>query len=207
MTVLRLTRPFTLATALLLASVPAWALYKVVGPNGEITYTDRPPVDAKKSQPVKVAGDSGPSTDGLPYQLQQLVSRYPVILYSSTRCSPCDSGRLFLTRRGIPFTEKTVNSNEDLKAYSAQLGTDQLPLLKIGNQQLRGYAEQEWSEYLTAAGYPEQSSLPSSYKAPAATPLVAPAPTKDTNRAAPSAAPNPSTSAPPAGNAPPGFRF
>lgn len=207
MTVLRLTRPFTLATALLLASVPAWALYKVVGPNGEITYTDRPPVDAKKAQPVKVAGDSGPSTDGLPYQLQQLVSRYPVVLYSNSRCSPCDAGRQLLTRRGIPFTEKTVNSNEDLKAYSALSGTDQLPLLKIGNQQLRGYAEQEWSEYLTAAGYPEQSSLPSTYKVPAATPLAAPAPAKDTNRAAPSAAPNSSTSAPPAGNAPPGFRF
>ncbi len=207
MTVLRLTRPFTLATALLLASVPAWALYKVVGPNGEITYTDRPPVDAKKTQPVKVTGDSGPSTDGLPYQLQQLVSRYPVTFYSNNRCSPCDAGRLLLTRRGIPFAEKTVNSNEDLKAYSALSGTDQLPLLKIGNQQLRGYAEQEWSEYLTAAGYPEQSSLPSSYKAPAATPLVTPAPAKDNNRAAPSAAPTPPTSAPPTGNAPPGFRF
>lgn len=203
---MRLTRPFALTTALLLASVPAWALYKVVGPNGEITYTDRPPVDAKKAQPVKVAGDSSPSTDGLPYQLQQLVSRYPVVLYSSARCSPCDSGRQLLTRRGIPFTEKTVTSNEDLKAYSALSGTDQLPLLKIGNQQLRGYAEQEWSEYLTAAGYPEQSSLPSTYKAPAATPLTTP-PAKDTSRAAPSAAPNPSTSAPPAGNAPPGFRF
>jgi len=31
------------AAALLMAAGPAWALYKVVGPDGKVTYTDRPP--------------------------------------------------------------------------------------------------------------------------------------------------------------------
>ena len=167
MTVLRITRPLpllTLTSALLLCGAPAWALYKVVGPNGEITYTDRPPVDAKKAQPIKTPGNGGPSTDGLPYELQQVVGRYPVTLYAASPCAPCDAGRQLLTRRGIPFSEKTVNTNADLTAYRALTASQQLPMLNIGSQQLSGFAEGEWSEYLTAAGYPAQSQLPSNYK-------------------------------------------
>ena len=33
----------TIAAAASLALTPAFALYKVVGPDGKITYTDRPP--------------------------------------------------------------------------------------------------------------------------------------------------------------------
>lgn len=211
MTVLRITRPLpllTLTSALLLCGAPAWALYKVVGPNGEITYTDRPPVDAKKSQPIKAAGSAGPSTDGLPYELQQVVGRYPVTLYAASPCAPCDAGRQLLTRRGIPFSEKTVNTNADLTAYRALTASQQLPMLKIGSQQLSGFAEGEWSEYLTAAGYPAQSQLPSNYKNQAASPLAPQAAAKDTgNDTNPGVAPTPSTPASPAGNAPPGFRF
>lgn len=212
MTVLSITRPLhllALTSTLLLCGAPAWALYKVVGPNGEVTYTDRPPVDAKKSQPIKAPVSAGPSTDGLPYELQQVVRRYPVTLYASSPCAPCDAGRQLLTRRGIPFSEKTVNTNVDLTAYRALTGSQQLPLLKIGNQQLSGFAESEWSEYLTAAGYPTQSQLPSNYKNQAASPLAPQAAAKDTgtdtNRGG--VAPTPSTPASPAGNAPPGFRF
>lgn len=211
MTVLRITRPLpllTLTSALLLCGAPAWALYKVVGPNGEITYTDRPPVDAKKAQPIKTPGNGGPSTDGLPYELQQVVGRYPVTLYAASPCAPCDAGRQLLTRRGIPFSEKTVNTNADLTAYRALTASQQLPMLKIGSQQLSGFAEGEWSEYLTAAGYPAQSQLPSNYKNQAASPLAPQAATKDTgNDTNPGVAPTPSTPASPAGNAPPGFRF
>lgn len=204
---MRITRPLAAAAALLLASVPAWALYKVVGPNGEVTYTDRAPVDAKKAQALKAGGGSGntPSTEGLPYQLQQVVGRYPVVLYASNSCSPCDMGRQYLSRRGIPFVEKTVGTKEDLRAYRALSGSDQFPLLKIGNQQLQGFAERDWDEYLTAAGYPAESVLPSGYKAPAPTPLATPAPAKEPPPAP--AAPQPTPSASPTGNAPPGFRF
>lgn len=195
------------ALCLVLASAPAWALYKVVGPNGEISYTDRPPADAKKAAPLKTTANATAATDGLPYSLQQVALRYPVTLYSSERCAPCDQGRQFLNRRGIPFIEKTVSTDADARAYKALTGTEQLPTLKIGNQQITGYGEGEWQSYLSAAGYPEQSMLPANYKQLAPSPMVSTAPAPSAKSVPDTPVVTPPASKPPTGNAPPGFRF
>ena len=48
-------RQHRLAAALLLAvALPASALYKVVGPDGKVTYTDRPPPAAATGLPSRV---------------------------------------------------------------------------------------------------------------------------------------------------------
>ena len=39
-----------LAAALAAWVLPAWALYKGVGPDGRVTYTDRPPADARAAR-------------------------------------------------------------------------------------------------------------------------------------------------------------
>ena len=64
-------------------------------------------------------------------------------------------------------------SNEDLDALKKLSGGTNLPFGTIGGQQLVGYSETEWVQYLDAAGYPKQSQLPSNYRRSAAAPLVA----------------------------------
>ncbi len=208
MTVSQRSRIMGSALLLVLASAPAWALYKVVGPNGEITYTDRPPADAKKAAPLKTTANATAATDGLPYALQQVVVRYPVTFYTADKCAPCDQGRQYLNRRGIPFVEKTIKTDADAKAYKGLTGTEQLPTLKVGSQQITGFGEGEWNAYLSAAGYPEQSQLPASYKQLPPSPMVSTssvAPPKPAVEPQPTA-PTP-TSPAPTGSAPPGFRF
>jgi glutaredoxin len=167
------TRWATLLGVLVLASSPAMALYKVVGPDGKVSYTDRPPAD-KPSQSLKTNGSSA-DTASLPFEVRQAASRYPVTLYTSSECGPCDQGRSALKARGVPFTEKTVQSAEDDKALQAQEGTRNLPVLRIGKQQLKGFLASDWNGYLDAADYPKQSKLPPNYQWPKPTPLVAPA--------------------------------
>ena len=41
-----------------------------------------------------------------------------------------------LSARGVPFTEKTVTSNEDVEALKRLGGTSSVPFLTIGGQQL-----------------------------------------------------------------------
>jgi len=161
----------TLLSALVLASSPAMALYKVVGPDGKVSYTDRPPAD-KPSQSLKTNG-SAADTASLPFEVRQAASRYPVTLYTSSDCAPCDQGRNALKARGVPFTEKTVQTAEDDKALQAQEGTRSLPVLRIGTQQLKGFLASDWSGFLDAADYPKQSKLPPNYQWPKAVPLVA----------------------------------
>jgi glutaredoxin len=155
------------------AAVPAWALYKVVGPDGKVTYTDRPPVTdtAGKVNAFKPGHAAVPDT-GLPAELRQAVSRYPVTLYGAADCVPCDSARQLLTQRGVPHAEKRVITEEDVRAYEQLTGGRTMPALSIGGQILRGLNTTEWMSYLDAAGYPKESRLPKDWKPPAATPLV-----------------------------------
>jgi glutaredoxin len=104
--------------------------------------------------------------------LQQVVSRYPVTLYTTAECSPCINARLMLTQRGVPFKELTISSIEDIIAYKKLNGDNNFPLATISAQQLKGYEEAEWTKYLDAAGYPKSSVLPRNYKNAEATSLT-----------------------------------
>jgi glutaredoxin len=188
------------------ASTPAWALYKVVGPDGKVTYTDRPPAD-KPAQALRTNG-SVSSSANLPFELRQIAGKYPVTLYTSKDCAPCDSGRQSLRQRGIPFAEKSVETDADLQALQRLENTQQLPVLRVGNQQVKGYSESEWQSYLDAAGYPKQSSL-TGYQWADATPLAPPAASAPAGRGSP-APREPSTSTGSGRSSPPpptGFRF
>ncbi len=182
------------AAALALAATPALALYKVVGPDGSITYTDRPPVaTTNKVTPLSRNGTATAApASGLPFDLRQVATRYPVTLYTAADCPPCDSGRQLLQQRGVPFTEKRVASDDDTAALERAVGGRTVPSLTIGRQVLRGLSQAEWAAFLDVAGYPKESRLPASYQAPAATPLVERTTAQRSPRAAePAAAPPP----------------
>lgn len=166
-----------LMLALLAVGAQAQTVYRIVGPDGKVTFSDKAPdTPSKNSQVLPAAsGGNGNAGAGLPYELGKVAARFPVTIFTGQNCPPCDSGRRLLESRGIPFTERTINTNEDLQALS-KLGSDSsLPFVKIGGQNLSGFSESEWTQYLDAAGYPKTSQLPASYRRPTATPLTTPA--------------------------------
>lgn len=165
-----------LALLLLAGFAQAQGVYKIVGPDGKVTFSDKPPTAAQTAAGTAIAPlTSGGSSAGadLPYELRQVVAKYPVTLYTSSPCGPCDSGRTLLKSRGVPFNEKTVTTAEDGAALERLAGESTLPFATIGGQKLRGFSETEWTQYLDAAGYPKSPVLPKSYRYPGATPLVA----------------------------------
>jgi glutaredoxin len=194
-------RALLLAALLCALLAPAQAQYKVVGPNGNVTYTDRPPSDANsKVTPLRAQGGSESEVARLPLALREPVTRYPVTLYTSNDlCAPCDSARQLLRQRGIPFSDKLAQSNEDKRQLQALIGALEIPALTIGSQVLRGFAPDSWHSYLDAAGYPRNSVLPSSYQPPAATPITPPPPNSQANKSIePQPTPLPEGSASPA---------
>lgn len=162
---LPLRRPLTLALLALGLAGPALAQYKTVGPDGKVTYSDQPaPGAAGNRPPVAAADDSA----ALPLALRQPMARYPVTLYAARGCRSCDAGRQWLQQRGIPFSEKRVESAADIAAYQRlNNNATTLPLLTIGAQKLLGFASGEWQSYLDAAGYPRESRLPANWRYPA----------------------------------------
>lgn len=163
-----------LAATLPLATTVAVAQYKVVGPDGKVTYTDREPTSAdKRAAPTGARTPTPPPDANLPFELRQASTKYPVTLYTTNgACDPCGQAREFLKQRGIPFSERQAISNDDIDALEKISGGREAPTLTIGAQVLRGFASDSWGQYLDAAGYPRESRLPSAYQYRAATPLI-----------------------------------
>ena len=165
----------SLFAVLALAAAPALAQYKVVAPDGSITYTDRPPAEGNLRVTPMGRNNQAPAPGGdpsLPLELRQATARYPVTLYTAADCPPCDSGRKLLQQRGIPYSEKRVASDDDARALERLVGGRTVPSLTIGAQPLRGFNDSDWSGFLDAAGYPKESKLPRNWPVPTATPLV-----------------------------------
>lgn len=201
------------ASSLLATAAQAQQVYRIVGPDGKITFSDQPPSPASNAKVTSGTGSAGggaANNSALPFELRQIASKYPVTLYTGENCGPCVSARSMLITRGVPFTEKTVITNDDTQALQRISGDNSLPFATIGGQQLKGFSDSEWTQFLNAAGYPAASVLPTNYRQPPATPLVAVA-------TAPSAAPNaataparpaaPAAQAAPAPSNPAGIRF
>jgi glutaredoxin len=168
----RLLRLAPLAAAL--AMTCAHAQYKVIGPDGKTTYTDRVPAAADgKATALGARGTPVTTEVALPQELRQATSRYPATLYVTTSaCEPCDGARQLLRQRGVPFSEKQILTAEDSEALERLTGARDAPTLTLGAQTLRGLAAEVWNSYLDAAGYPRETRLPANYQYPAATPLT-----------------------------------
>ncbi|MGI4849294.1 MAG: DUF4124 domain-containing protein [Janthinobacterium lividum] len=183
-------------------------LYKWIGVDGKVTYSDvPPPVTAKQVERKAISNTGDTDTSDLPFDLASAVKASPVTLYTSPKCSPCQQARALLVTRGVPFTEKTVSSNDDIEKLRQVSGDAQLPFLQVGSGKQQGFASDAWTGMLTAAGYPETSMLPKTWRQPPATAAAPPKPAPAGTAADKQAQRGSDVAPAPAGNAPPGFRF
>jgi glutaredoxin len=206
----------------LLVCLPAFAqMYKWTDAQGTVHYTDTPPPSRQASQ-IKTPSAGETARTPLPYELARAVKASPVTLYTTTQsaCAGCEQGRVLLRARGVPFTEKTVDTDDDKEQLRKLAGKLELPLLVVGSRKVAGFQDAAWQDALNAAAYPRSAQLPRGYQyaAPeAAAPAAASVPTPPAR--AKDAAPPDEAAAQAAeqqprrpaqkksGNAPPGFQF
>lgn len=172
--------PTMLAGLLLVLSAgltSAQQVYRHVGPDGRVTFSDKPITPSSQAHAESVTGAASAAPDpgnaNWPYELRQTASKYPVVLYTSANCGPCQAARSLLIQRGVPFTEKTISTTQDAQALQRLSGDGAVPYATVGGQGLRGFSDIEWTRMLDAAGYAATSQLPRNYRPPTPTPLVA----------------------------------
>lgn len=188
-------------------------LYKWTGPDGSINYSNVPPPASARVETKPLPGGQ-PGNASLPFELSEASKNHPVTLYTTQSCAACDEGRKLLAGRGIPFNEKTVNTNDDVARFRTVSSDGQLPLVFIGRSKQQGFDPSQWNSALTAAGYPQTSKLPKNYRQPPTEPMApmaksspTPAEARPPVNEAAAGKPNAGVLPPAAGNAPPGFRF
>jgi len=155
----------------------AGKLFRWVDAKGKVHYGDLPPVDATQVILIKSPADTEPVED-MPYETRLAHQNFPVTLYVADNCTdPCDQARSLLSKRGIPFSEKKLVTQENIDAFKALSGFDSVPALSVGRIFLKGFQANQWNNELDIAGYPKTAPfrLPAALPVPVTLPTSSPA--------------------------------
>lgn len=158
-------RPFAqslwLAMFLLVACLgPASAqtLYKSVGADGRVVYSDKPPAtgDAAKTLkldtlPVSVVPGAAPTARTAPADSGSLAvqPRGEVVLYMAKWCGYCTAAKAYMAGKGIAYRELDVDTPAGKTAF-AQLGARGIPVLLAGGQKISGFTPQAYDAVFVA---------------------------------------------------------
>ena len=171
-----------LAPLLLLPVLAQAQMYRWVDDNGKVRYADRAPLSGAKNVQKQSMSVGQGSSAPLPYALQQAVRNFPVTLYTSEVCKEaCVQARELLNKRGVPYSEVTVATEEDLAQLKKLSGGNVVPVMTVGREVYKGFESGAYKAALDNASYPTSSLLPPGVQAKQPV-------TKPVQKAAPAAA-------------------
>ncbi len=157
----------------MLTNVQAAELYRSIDKDGNVHYSDSPLAGSEDVEKLKLDSEPVPDED-LPYETKVAMQNFPVTFYSFPDCgAACVDARELLSKRGIPFAEKSLVNKESIDAFNAASGNSPLPAATVGKTWLKGFLAEQWNNELDFAGYPK--SVPPIYRPRPAASAVQPA--------------------------------
>ncbi len=161
---------FMVCALVVMGNAQAGELYRSIDSSGKVHYSDKPLAGSDDVERLKLGNEPAPD-DSLPYETMRAKQNFPVTLYVFPDCgSACQQARDFLNKRGIPFTEANLITQEDIDAFRKASGFSDAPALAIGKSWLRGFLAEQWNKELDFAGYPKSAPYRPRPAAPAAKP-------------------------------------
>lgn len=143
------------------AVISAGTLYKWEDENGRVSYQDRPPFDVTDFESADMSErDVGRLLQQDPEEKrQQVIESKPVTIFVADNCDACDTLRVYLEKRNIPFLEKDLNKDEQARRDLIEVGGKlQVPATTIGDKLVWGYSRSNLDSELAAAGYMKPDS-------------------------------------------------
>ena len=144
-----------------IVATPAVAeLYKWIGADGKINYSDTPPPANAKKVEKKRLNDRVSEGDGVDFATRNAAKKYPVVLFATDCGDPCNQARALLAKRGVPHSEKNPEKNlADGQELKKLTGTLEVPDLQVGKDKpIKGFNDAAWNAALDAAGYPKSAA-------------------------------------------------
>ena len=137
----------------LCVSVQAETLYKWVDDDGAVSYHHRPPPDVDGYDvEIKEIRSSDEEGRGLGSTVRAF--KYPVTLYTSTKCATCDQARNYLREKKVSFKEKNVQEDQALGDELRKVsGAFSVPVITVGETVVTGFAQRWLESELIKAGY------------------------------------------------------
>ncbi len=159
-----------LAGLVIVVNAQADDVYRSIDSHGKVHYDDHPLPGAQDVEALKM-GKAPVPEESLPYETRLAKQNHPVTLYVFLNCAQvCKQAREFLNKRGIPFAERNLVSQEDINAFRKTAGEGLLPALAVGKTMLNGFLAEQWDKELDFAGYPKTAPYRASKPATPAAP-------------------------------------
>lgn len=157
-----LIRTALLSVALLACSLGhAQTTYRWVDKvSGQTVFSDQPPPPGTQNV-TRTNREERSEGQQLPYATRQAADKFPVTLYTAANCiDECKQARDLLNGRGTPFSEKMLDTQEDIDALAKLLGgAASVPSITVGRQNFRGFESSAWNNLLDLAGYPKSAGF------------------------------------------------
>lgn len=151
---------------LLALPVSAADLYKLVGPDGKITYTDKKPANQGQSKNVVTVIHAKVSDFNPPPGLGNLTARTKTYaanrsgsstasgglrVYTASWCGYCKREKAFLKKRNVDFEEIDIDTPQGQQEYAA-IGGNGVPVSIANGKRMDGFTEAAMEQFLNEAG-------------------------------------------------------
>ena len=123
-------------------------IYKVVGADGKVSYSDKEPQpNSGKTEKLKIQTYSGPPA----------VSAYngsvrKVSILSAQWCGVCTRAKAYMKERKIAFEEWDIDQSEYARGKMNELGAKGVPVILVGKQKMVGFSPEGLDAMLKNAG-------------------------------------------------------
>ncbi|MBI4809200.1 MAG: glutaredoxin family protein [Nitrosomonadales bacterium] len=140
---------FLLCSALATTPVVAETLYKSVGKDGKITYSDKPPAEDRIEKTIRSGSLPNTALPASTYsyveQLRKKKVAAPartgsVVLFTAPWCGYCKQAKAYLSARGIAFQEIDIDTRSGMAAFAEAGGGSGVPLLIAAGQSIQGFS-------------------------------------------------------------------
>lgn len=135
----------------------AGGLYKSVGPNGVVSYSDQPPTDTRKVEtinfndlPITVMPAFNKPPPTIMERMRNLLpswnnTKAPVIasgvvLYTASWCGYCKQAKAYLESKSINYKEIDVDTNDGKASFAQAGGGKGVPLIVVAGKNVSGFS-------------------------------------------------------------------
>jgi glutaredoxin len=129
----------------------AQTLYKSVGPDGRIVYSDRPPAEGRLEKTITFENlPSSPLPAATSSYVEQLrrtsasssadTPTNGVVLYAAAWCGFCKRAKAYLAGKGVQYQEFDIDTKDGMAAFARAGGGKGVPLLIADGRRVQGFS-------------------------------------------------------------------